>query len=268
MREENERLAPEEYLIWDGSGREQAPPVRTVSCQPRRSISSRLTAVKPQAFTLAKPWMTVCVSAISTLREPGVPDNQRPGLLSEARGLLRFCIQTSCWKCYREQGSHRTDPESDSAAKTIGLLPHHPFASIPRHLTQILRGLAFFPTVYLSGEKTEKKGRWREMKKWRVKQGRGVGQKEGWKMRLISEWLEYLGQKQILKQGPMQDKRLFSVLCTLDPRQSHFLQFRLYPHSHTHSRLILWSGGGMEWCKLFILQRMDEQQVLLYSTGK
>lgn len=159
-------------------------------------------------------------------------------------------------------------PESDSAAKTIGLLPHHPFASIPRHLTQILRGLAFFPTVYLSGEKTEKKGRWREMKKWRVKQGRGVGQKEGWKMRLISEWLEYLGQKQILKQGPMQDKRLFSVLCTLDPRQSHFLQFRLYPHSHTHSRLILWSGGGMEWCKLFILQRMDEQQALLYSTGK
>lgn len=64
----------------------------------------------------------------------------------------------------------------------------------------------------------------------------GVGQKEGWKMRLVSEWLEYLGQKQILKQGLMKDKRLFSFLCTLDPRQWHFLQFRLYPHSQTHTQ--------------------------------
>lgn len=55
-------------------------------------------------------------------------------------------------------------------------------------------------------------------------------------MRLVSEWLEYLGQKQILKQGPMKDKRLVSFLCTLDPRQWHFFQFRLYPHSQTHTQ--------------------------------
>lgn len=64
-------------------------------------------------------------------------------------------------------------------------------------------------------------------------------EKEGWKMRQVSEWLAYLGQKQILEQGPMQNKRLFFPLYPW-PQTTKFPSGKILPSStKTHSRLIL-----------------------------
>lgn len=66
-------------------------------------------------------------------------------------------------------------------------------------------------------------------------------------MRQVSEWLVYLGQNQILKKGPMQNKRLFSFLYTLDLSQSNFLQFSLYPHNKQPILKIDLTGVGEGW---------------------
>lgn len=64
-------------------------------------------------------------------------------------------------------------------------------------------------------------------------------EKEGWKMRQVSEWLAYLGEKQILEQGPMQNKRLFFPSYPW-PQTTKFPSGKILPSStKTHSRLIL-----------------------------